>query len=44
LLIAKVAYVLGWFAAHDVGAPHDTGAPHDAVAPHDAGASGQVRE
>ena len=38
LLIAKVAYVLGWFAAHDVGAPHDTGKPpctRDVGAPHD---------
>jgi len=30
LLIAKVAYVLGWFAAHDAGSAHDPGVPHAA--------------
>jgi acylaminoacyl-peptidase len=35
LLIAKVAYVLGWFAAHDASVPHDAGVPHDADAPSD---------
>ena len=28
LLIAKVAYVLGWFAAHDARAPHEETAAH----------------
>jgi acylaminoacyl-peptidase len=34
LLIAKVAYVLGWFAAHDAGGPHEVGVPHDVDTPH----------
>jgi len=32
LLIAKVAYVLAWFAAHDAGSVHDAGAAHEVTA------------